>query len=218
MLIMKCPKCNKYITSALLAEIATIKCEHCSEEVAVTNVLVSSNGFTFDREDLLKRFFRYRKLLDEVIDERNSMVENADSSDVSKRSIEQFLAILQGMMSGAREKFRLEFEVPQVAKLCYSRHECSGIFFNISTEGACIEISQSNPLPRVRGGISMEFSLPDQQHVFALDGDICWTQKAKPGGISKHSFGVRFRGVDNAVHDQLWKYISAGAGGVSKIA
>ena len=57
MLIMKCPKCNKYISSALLAEIATIVCEHCSAEVAVKNVLVSSNGFTFDRQDLLKRFF-----------------------------------------------------------------------------------------------------------------------------------------------------------------
>ena len=211
MLIMKCPKCTKYINSPLLAEIGTIKCEHCSELVAVTNVLVSSNGFTFDREDLLKRFFRYRKLLDEVIDERNSLVESTGSSDVSKRSIEQFLAILQGMMSGAREKYRLEFDVPIVAKLCYSRHECSGSFFNLSTEGACIEVSQSNPLPRVRGGVSLEFSLPDNDAVFALDGDICWTQKAKSGGNNKHSFGVRFRGVDTAIHAQLWQYISAGA-------
>ena len=46
MLIMKCPKCNKYISSALLAEITTIACEHCGAEVAVKNVLVSSNGFT----------------------------------------------------------------------------------------------------------------------------------------------------------------------------
>ncbi|MCK4503407.1 MAG: PilZ domain-containing protein, partial [Desulfuromonadales bacterium] len=211
MLIMKCSKCDKYISSALLAEITTVVCEHCGTEVAVNNVLVSSNGFTFDREDLLKRFFRYRKLLDEVIDERNSMVDNSDVSDVSKRSIEQFLTILQGMMSGAREKYRLEFQEPLVAKLCYSRHECSGIFYNLSTEGACVEISQSNPLPRVRGGISLEFSLPDQPEIFAIDGYICWTQRAKSGATDKHSFGVQFRGVDSSVHAKLWRFISAGA-------
>ncbi len=216
MLIMKCPKCDKYISSALLAEITTIICEHCGTDVAVSNVLVSSNGFTFDREDLLKRFFRYRKLLDEVIDERNSLEGNASSSAESKRSIDQFLAILQGMMSGAREKYRFEFQAPLVAKLCYSRHECSGTFFNLSTEGACIEISSSNPLPRVKGGISLAFSLPDQEDVFAIDGDICWTQKAKVGVADKHSVGVRFRDVDRQIHAKLWTFISAGANDVPK--
>ena len=214
MLIMKCPKCDKYISSALLAEIATVECEHCKANVAVQNVLVSSNGFTFDRKDLLKRFFRYRKLLDEVIDERNSLSESSASSDTSKRSIEQFLAILQGMMSGAREKFRLEVKEPMAAKLCYSRHECSGTFFNLSTEGACVEISPSNPLPRVLGGISLEFSLPGDPEVFAIDGDICWTQKATVDGGGKHSCGIRFRGVDSATHAQLWQFISSGASDV----
>jgi hypothetical protein len=102
---MKCPKCNKYIHSALLAEIKSIVCEHCSVDVPVTNVLISSNGFTFDRNDLLKRFFRYRKLLDEVIDERNSLQENSQASDASKRSIEQFMTILQEMMTGAEILF-----------------------------------------------------------------------------------------------------------------
>lgn len=208
MLIMKCPKCEKYINSALLAEITSIDCEHCQATVAVSNVLVSSNGFTFDRNDLLKRFFRYRKLLDEVIDEHSSLAENDNSSDVSKRSIEQFLAILQGMMTGARDNYRYQFSMPLTAKMCYSRHECSGTFFNLSTEGACIEISKSNPLPRVKGGISIEFSLPEQEKLFSIDGDICWTQKAKEGGMAKHSVGVRFRGIDETIYDELWKFIS----------
>jgi hypothetical protein len=211
MLIMKCPKCEKYISSALLAEISSIVCEHCHAEVPVSNVLVSSNGFTFDRNDLLKRFFRYRKLLDEVIDEHSSMVNGANSSAESRRSIEQFLAILQGMMTGARDNFRYQFSFPLPAKLCYSRHECSGTFFNLSTEGARIEISKSNPLPRVKGGISIEFSLPDSDEIFSIDGDICWTQKAENGEFSRHSVGIRFRGLDMDIRAKLWKFISTAA-------
>lgn len=216
MLIMKCPKCEKYISSALLAEIQTIVCDHCHVEVPVSNVLVSSNGFTFDRNDLLKRFFRYRKLLDEVIDEHSSLTKSSESSAESKRSIEQFLAILQGMMTGARDNFRYQFTRPLSAKLCYSRHECSGTFFNLSTEGACIEISRSNPLPRVKGGISIEFSLPKHDDIIAVDGDICWTNKAKDGESSKHSVGIRFRDMDKETHDKLWLFISAEASSEAK--
>jgi len=209
MLIMKCPKCDKYIESALLAEIQSIVCEHCHVEVPVSNVLVSSNGFTFDRNDLLKRFFRYRKLLDEVIDEHSSLVSSRESSTESKRSIEQFLAILQGMMTGARDNFRYQFTRPVSAKVCYSRHECSGTFFNLSTEGACIEIARSNPLPRVKGGISVEFTLPNRDGIISVDGDICWTNKAKSGEYAKHSVGIRFRDMDSESHEKLWQFISS---------
>ncbi len=216
MLIMKCPKCEKYISSALLAEIKTIVCNHCHAEVAVNNVLVSSNGFTFDRNDLLKRFFRYRKLLDEVIDEHSSLANGKGASAESKRSIEQFLAILQGMMTGARDNFRYQFSTPVTAKLCYSRHECSGTFFNLSTEGACIEIGCLNPLPRVKGGISIEFSLPESDGIIAVDGDICWTNRAKEGKSSKHSIGIRFRDLNKDVHEKLWHFISAAASNEQK--
>ena len=211
MLIMKCPKCNKYISSALLAEITTITCEHCSAEVAVKNVLVSSNGFTFDRQDLLKRFFRYRKLLDEVIDEQSSLTENKNSSAESKNSIKQFLNILQGMMTGARDNFRLQFSSPLRVKTSYNRHDCSGTFYNLSMEGARIEISGSNPLPRVRGDISLEFSLPGQEETLLIPGKVCWTEKAKGSERDKHSVGIKFGALESSIHDVLWVYISMAA-------
>ncbi len=96
MLIMKCGKCDKYINSDLLVELKTVRCEHCGTVVPVKNILVSSNGFTFDRDDLLKRFFRYRKLLDEVIDERNALNDNNSASVESKRSIDQFCRFCKG--------------------------------------------------------------------------------------------------------------------------
>ena len=211
MLIMKCQKCDKYISSSLLAEITTVVCEHCGAEVAVKNVLVSSNGFTFDRQDLLKRFFRYRKLLDEVIDEHSSLSENKNSSADSKNSIKQFLNILQGMMTGARDNFRLQFSSPFRVKTCYSKHECSGNFYNLSMEGARIEISGSNPLPRVRGDISLEFSLPGEEKVILITGKICWTEKAKEKERDKHGVGVNFNPLEDSVRAVLWQYISKSA-------
>ncbi|WP_321395068.1 PilZ domain-containing protein [uncultured Desulfuromusa sp.] len=215
MLIMKCPKCNKYISSALLAEIATIVCEHCSAEVAVKNVLVSSNGFTFDRQDLLKRFFRYRKLLDEVIDESSSMAENKESSVESRNSIKQFLTILQGMMTGARDHFRLQFSSPFRTEICYGKNKCSGNFYNLSMEGARVEISGSNLLPRVREEISLEFSLPEAETLF-ISGRVCWTEKARETGHDKHSVGIKFNPLESSVRSVLWQYISSAAGEVQQ--
>ncbi|MEE4252607.1 MAG: PilZ domain-containing protein [Desulfuromusa sp.] len=211
MLIMKCPKCTKYISSALLAEITTINCEHCGADVAVKNVLVSSNGFTFDRQDLLKRFFRYRKLLDEVIDENSSMAENKLSSAESRNSIKQFLNILQGMMTGARDNFRLQFSSPFRVKICYSKTECSGNFYNLSMQGARIEVSGSNPLPRVREEISLEFSLPGEEETILIAGKVCWTEKAKEKEHDKHSVGVKFNPLESSVRASLWQYISLSA-------
>ncbi len=208
MLIMKCPKCDKYISSALLAEIAAITCEHCGVEVPVRNVLITSNGFTFDRHDLLKRFYRYRKLLDEVIDERNALANNSKASAVSKRSVEQFLAILQGMMTGARDNFRFQFSDPVHTKLHYGRHSCDGIFYNLSMEGACVEIDPSNPLPRVKGDITIVFSLPNLVQVFSVGGEICWTKKARDDAGRRHSVGIKFSELDSATGASLWQFIS----------
>ncbi|SEA21844.1 PilZ domain-containing protein [Desulfuromusa kysingii] len=211
MLIMKCPKCSKYIKSALLAEIQTIVCEHCGAEVAVNNVLVSSNGFTFDRQDLLKRFFRYRKLLDEVIDENNSMAENGRSSAESKKSIKQFLTILQGMMTGARDNFRLQFSTPFRVEVCYGKNACSCNFYNLSMEGARVEVPGSNPLPKVREEIALEFSLPGDESVIFVTGQVCWTEKAKEAQHAKHNVGIKFYPLKSADRAVLWQYISTSA-------
>ncbi len=208
MLIMKCSACDKYISSALLAEISSIRCEHCGAEVPVRNVLVSANGFTFDRNDLLKRFFRYRRLLDEVIDERNALQSNQGASAESRRSIEQFLSILQGMMTGARDHYRCQFEGPVSARLKYSRQQCPGHFVNLSMEGACVEIAPEHPVPRVGSAISIEFSLPKLKQDMDLRGKVCWVEKGRPEAQRKHHIGIQFDPVEERIKTVLWGVIS----------
>ncbi|WP_029910093.1 PilZ domain-containing protein [Pelobacter seleniigenes] len=215
MLIMKCPECQKYISSALLAEIPRIVCEHCGSEVAVKNILVSSNGFTFDRDDLLKRFFRYRKLLDEVIDERNTLAESAAVSAESKRSMQQFLTILQGMMTGARDNFRCLFADPIKVHLAYEQHRASCIFYNLSMTGACVLLPPSQPLPRVKGQMQLKFQLPGQERSYELGGRVCWTETAKEKAADGHRVGINFAPLDQVTRNDLWLYISQVATKVS---
>jgi hypothetical protein len=207
MLIMKCPKCQNNIRSPLLAELKVIVCDQCQTQVPVSNVMISSNGFTFERNDLLKRFYRYRKLLDEVIEERNSMNASNNASDVSLRSIEKFMSVLQGMMAGARDHYRCEFSPPISVKLRYLQQECSGTIYNMSMDGACIETPSRNPLPRVNGIISLNFHLPQQKHTHVITGEICWTQKGEGEGKRGHSSGVRFTYLDESSRDVLWQFI-----------
>jgi Tfp pilus assembly protein PilZ len=208
MLIMKCPSCQDYIHSSLLAEVKTVDCEHCGKQVPVANVLISSNGFTFERSDLLKRFFRYRNLLDEVIEERNAMSKNAATADVSLRSMDKFMTVLQGMMAGARDHFRYDFAVPLPTRLRYNRHECHGSLFNLSMDGASIDIPASNPLPRVNGEISLNFVLPDQNDSLIIAGAVCWTNRSNPEGRKGHSIGVHFTTMAEAHRSTLWTFIS----------
>jgi len=209
MLMMKCPKCQNYICSALLAEVKVIACDQCQTQVPVSNVLISSNGFTFERNDLLKRFYRYRKLLDEVIEERNTMSSRDSTSDVSLRSIEKFMSVLQGMMAGARDHYRCEFSRPIPVKLRYLQQECAGTIYNMSMDGACIEISGRNPLPRVNGIITLSFELPEQKHTHVITGEVCWTQKGEGDGKHGHSSGVRFTYLDDPSRAVLWQFISS---------
>ncbi|MCW9049012.1 MAG: PilZ domain-containing protein [Deltaproteobacteria bacterium] len=216
MLIMKCPECDKHISSALLAEIPRIQCEHCGAQVPVVNVLVSANGFTFDRSDLLKRFFRFRKLLDEVTDERNVLVNSSTASEESKRSIEQFLSILQGMMTGARDNFRYQFESQVVTKVTYEKQHCHGNFINLSMEGACVDIASTNPLPRIGGDVAVEFSLFGSESKFILNGKVCWIQKGKEQEHTKHSVGLKFSSFDDSLKTALWDYLSGLSGDVHR--
>ena len=208
MLMMKCPKCQNYIRSALLAELEVIACDQCQTQVPVNNVLISSHGFTFERNDLLKRFYRYRKLLDEVIEERNTMSTKGSASEVSLRSIEKFMSVLQGMMAGARDHYRCEFTQPIPVRLRYLQQECDGTIYNMSMDGACIETAARNPLPRVNGVITLSFQLPQQDHHHLITGEICWTQKGESNDKRGHHSGVRFTYLDEPSRDLLWQFIS----------
>ncbi len=205
MLMMKCPQCSKYIASWLLAEVKTTTCSHCQAVVPVGNILVSANGFTLDREDLFKRFFHYKKLVDEVTKEKKLLEKSHTTSEESKKSIKRFLAILLEVMAGARDNFRVQFSPNVPIRLLYCRQFLSGFLLNVSMEGACIEIPKGDSCPKADNPISLEFSLPGQDKTFSIDGTVSWAKKNSHSPA--HSFGIKFADLDEENQTSLWQYI-----------
>jgi len=208
MLKMKCPHCEKFIISKLLAETDKITCEHCQETVPVQDVLVYAKGFTFHRNDLAKRLYRYKSLLNEVIKERETLELNTKASEDSKKSLDQFLDALKEVMSGARDSLRLEFSSHVPVRFCINQQFYSGSLVNLSTTGACIGTKDTASLPQKKSSISLRFSLPDRKEPFSLKGIVIWASKNEVTNKQTYEIGVEFKSLDKDVMQALWEFIS----------
>lgn len=211
MLKMKCPRCEEFIVSKLLAEIDNITCEHCHETVPVQEVMVFAKGFTFHRNDLAKRLFRYKSLINEVIQERELLENNVKASPESKKSLDQFLEALKEVMAGARNSLRLEFSEHIPVEFLVNQRAHKGILLNLSTSGACIETSETATIPNKKSQITLQFSLPDRNHLFSLNGIVVWTNKSDKKNHQVYGIGIEFRHLDEAVLQILWEFIANAA-------
>jgi len=202
MLKMKCPKCDEMIVSPLLSDIENIPCEHCKELVPVANVMVFAEGFTFHRNDLIKRMFRYKTLLMEIRKEREMLEKNPDASAEGKRSLDRFAQALAEVMAGARNNLRIDFSTPVSVKFRAGQQSGEGKLINLSMSGACIEIKRQLLSPKKKMPIQIGFTLPGTEHQFALKGFVSWVKKGT-------SVGVEFAELPAEEQEQMWNFISA---------
>jgi hypothetical protein len=202
---MKCQACKEIVVSQLLAEIDTIVCESCHQTVPVQDVMVSANGFTFHRNDLLKRLFRYKTLLNEVSIERALLEDDPHASAESKKSLDQFLQALREVMAGARNRLRLDFTEDVPVKFHINGQEQAGNLTNLSTTGACISAASFATLPKQKGAITLQFSLPVGDGLLTLSGTVSWVRKTGPGGL----VGIEFKNLEETVADALWGFIAS---------
>lgn len=207
MLKMKCSNCSEFIVSPLLAEIETVSCGHCRQVVPVGNLVVSAQGFTIHREDLLQRLFRYQRLLAEVIKERELMQKCADISAVSKNSVDRFIATLEEVMDGARNNFRLHFSRRLPVQFSLDQRMRTGKLVNLSLQGACIEPEDGDALPKVKSPLSLEFSLSDGSAALSLAGVVVWANRRSRTQAGEHGIGVRFTSLSGSDRAELWQYI-----------
>jgi len=205
---MMCPNCHEPIISSLLAEIDEISCQHCNQGVPVRNVLISARGMTINRDDLLKRFFRYKKLLMEVVEERETMAVNSGAADSSRKSADQFIETLEELMAGARDHFRLNFSIAVPVRIRFDGNVQSGWLVNVSMVGACIEMENLYFMPSVGSIVSIEFTIPGNKKIISLKCMIAWISKAGKKAESTYDIGVKFIDVDENVKSDLWYLIS----------
>jgi hypothetical protein len=209
LLKMMCPNCHELIVSSLLAEIDEISCQHCDQGVPVRNVLISARGMTINRDDLLKRFFRYKQLLMEIVEERESMDDGLEISESSRKSADQFIETLEELMAGARDHFRLNFSITVPVRLNIDGKLQSGWLVNLSMVGACIETENIFLVPPIGSIVSMEFSLPGHGSTVSMQCMIAWVRSAGKEAESIYDIGVKFLEVEETVQQGLWHLISA---------
>jgi PilZ domain len=202
MLKMKCPKCDEMIVSALLSDMDQVPCEHCQELVPVGNVMVFAEGFTFHRNDLVKRLFRYKTLLDEICKERDLLDKNPNASDESKKSLGRFAQALAEVMAGARNNLRIDFTEPISISYRVNTHVQSAFLTNLSMSGACVDVAPKAPCPRKKTVLSIEFALPGIDCNFILTGTTSWSKRGK-------SFGIKFNAIDEQTIENLWDFITS---------
>jgi hypothetical protein len=206
MLKMKCSKCEEMIVSALLSDMDEVSCEHCQAVVPVDNVMVFAEGFTFHRNDLIKRLFRYKGLLDEISKERALLEKNPQASVESKKSLDRFAQALAEVMAGARKNLRIDFSDSIPIRYRVNARAENGKLTNISMSGACIEIAPKAACPRKKTALTIEFSLPGVDFEFSLPGNVSWAKRGQ-------TFGVEFSELEQQTFDRLWNYISTSVAG-----
>ena len=210
MLQMHCPECREVIKSPYLAELSSIACDHCKEDVAVKDVFVATEGFTMHRDDLLNRISRFQKLLGEVEKEMRVIEGSETVSKTTRSSINKFHTTLQELLIGARSNYRLEIPHGLPIEMDYNNDKRTARLVNLSTVGASLELDMSGELPRNKAEIKLQFALPDAAESLSTLAKIVWIRKVTKDADSQlFQIGVKFMNSDEKIRDTLWNYIIA---------
>jgi len=207
---MHCPECREVIKSPYLAELSSIACDHCKEDVAVKDVFVATEGFTMHRDDLLNRISRFQKLLGEVEKEMRVIEGSETVSKTTRSSINKFHTTLQELLIGARSNYRLEIPHGLPIEMDYNNDKRTARLVNLSTVGASLELDMSGELPRNKAEIKLQFALPDAAESLSTLAKIVWIRKVTKDTDSQlFQIGVKFMNPDEKIRDTLWNYIVA---------
>jgi len=208
MLNMKCPECETTISSPFLAEMGSITCNRCKENVTVNDVFVTTKAFTMHRDTLLKRIRHYRALLNEV--EREKMLlRNSDVySTATQQNLDQNYAALRELLEASRENYRLTISHDLPFSIEWERNTSNGCILNLSTKGAAIKPQKLHGFPQKGSEVKLQFALPDNTEPLSIVAEIAWTGKCeKDEGQNNTTMGVSFINVHEKTRIYIWDYI-----------
>jgi len=208
MLQMHCPNCKEVIKSPFLAEMSTIECCQCKQNIQVKDVYITTKNFIMQREDFLNRTFRFQKLLREVEKERDLMASSNSVSAKSLESIDQFYLSLQELLAGARNTYRMEITCDLQVELQGNNKISKGKVLNLSTEGASIELVTPNNITRNKSDIKVRFSFPEKTEELCPLAKVVWTKEQIEDQKTQSAIiGVSFIDIDEHTHACIWNYI-----------
>ena len=206
--MMNCPKCDGAIKSPFLAEIKSVGCWQCREEVKVSDVFVSTKGFTMSRQVLISRISHYKKLLAETEHELQATAKERTTASKPQEDDKSFHSILKDLMLGARDNFRLEMPYDLYVEMESDNNKRLGKLINLCTQGAAIEFVDREELPQAETEIKLSILLPESTEPLSLSAKIVWTRRLRKDSHSQHvKIGVHYNSLDKKTHACLWDFI-----------
>ncbi len=208
MLQMSHPKCKGVVNSHFLAEITTIECSQCRENIPVQDVYIATPYFTIDRDDFVNRTFRFQKLLRDVESERLLLAKDRTASAKSIECLEQFHASLHELLDGARDCYRVEIPSDIYVEVNASSRVIRGKLLNLSAEGCSIGFEKIETVPREKTELNIEFFFNGLAEILKVQAKVLWTRKqTEAEGFLSISIGVRFTDIDENTRSCIWNYI-----------
>lgn len=208
MLQMTCPNCKGVVKSDLLAEISTLECALCKEDIPVKDLFISTDCFIMRRDDFLNRTFRFQKLLREVEKERLLMANDQEAPAESLESLNQFCSSLQDLLAGARKSYRMEIPCELHVEVNDHSRKSEGKLVNLSTDGGSIEFLVSDKIPRKKSELEISFSIPESPEHLYTHAKVVWSkEQINDNGSQGAIIGVAFIAMDESTRNRIWNYI-----------
>ena len=148
MLQMNCPNCKGVVRSRLLADLSTVECGQCKENVPVKDVFIITQYFTVNREEFLSQTFRFQRLLRDVEKDLHSMASDKVASVRSMENLEHLHSSLHELLDGARDSYRMEIPRDLYVEVTALSRVFRGKLLNLSAHGCSIEFEMLDALPR----------------------------------------------------------------------
>jgi hypothetical protein len=208
MLQMDCPNCKGVIKSHFLADVSSVECDHCHENITVKDVFITTKYFTIHRDDFLNRTFRFQKLLREVEKELLFMAKAEDVSTKSLESLKQFYASLQELLAGTRDSYRMELACDLYVEVDDQGRKCKGRLLNLSTTGGSIELLEFDKIPRKKSELKIQLTFPEFSEQLCIQARVVWTkEQIKETGTQCTIMGVTFVDLEETARSCIWNFI-----------
>ena len=208
MLKMSCPNCKGVVNSPFLADVLTIECEQCKEDIPVEDVFITTPYFTINRTDFLNRTFRFQRLLGEVEKDLLLLAKDKTASLKSIENLEQFHTSLHELLDGARDSYRIKMPRDLYVEVNDENGNIRGKLLNLSTEGCSIEFVMFNQVPRKKAELGIEFFFPELSEHIYTHAKVMWlNERVKDNGSQYAIIGVTFVDMDKNTRRCLWNFI-----------
>ena len=208
MLTMNCPNCNTNVSSEILADVSTIECDHCKENIEIKDVFITTPHFTINREDFFKQTKRYKRILEDVENELLSLANDKGATPKRIKDLEQFHLSLHELLDGARGSYRLEIPTNFYVEVSDQNGILRGRLLNLSADGCSIELLMLDTLPRINTVLRIEFFFPELTDFLVTRSRVVWANEPlENNGLKRAIIGTSFLDMGEAARQSILDYI-----------